>query len=92
MNIIWAFIVLLFTNFCIFLEITTSWQQPHHDHFIRMPETARPRLLPFNYLPVSLKISASDPVTLSWGEKKVYLSHWFQVTTRQIRLKRVSRV
>lgn len=48
------------------------WQQPHHDHFIQMPETAWPSLLPFNYLPVSLKISASDPVTLSGGEKKVY--------------------
>lgn len=90
MNIIWAFIVLLFTNVCIFLKITMLWQH-FHDHFIQMPETARPRLLPFNYLPVSLRISASDPVTLLWGEKKVYLSHWFQVTIRQIRLKRVSR-
>ncbi len=62
-------------------------QQPCHYHFIRMPETACPSLLPLNYLPVSLKKSGSDPDRLSGEERGVHLSHWFQFTMGQILLK-----
>lgn len=51
-------------------------QQPCHYHFIRMPETACPSLLPLNYLPVSLKKSGSHPDRLSGEEREVHLSHF----------------
>lgn len=42
-----------------------AMEQLFHYHFIRMPETACPSLLPLNYLPVGLKKSGSDPDRLS---------------------------
>ncbi|KAI3368603.1 hypothetical protein L3Q82_025611 [Scortum barcoo] len=53
------------------LSVVAGGQQPCHYHFIRMPETACPSLLPLNYLPVSLKKSGSDPDRLSGEEREM---------------------